>query len=100
MFDHLKSQWQALRNSPPGHRFTRYHERLRGTGRSTLRRIALLLLGGTLVIVGVILMPAPGPGMLIVLAGACVLARESSRVALGLDRLELFARERWRRLRG
>ncbi len=100
MLDRLKSQWHALRHCPPGERFSRYHAQLRGTGRSPLRRGASVLLGGSLVILGVILLPAPGPGMLVVMAGACVLARESGAVALRLDRLELFARKQWRRLRG
>jgi hypothetical protein len=45
-------------------------------------------------------MPAPGPGMLIVAAGAAMLAGESKAVALALDGAERGVRRllaRWRR---
>jgi hypothetical protein len=41
---------------------------------------------------GIIMMPLPGPGFPIVLVGAALLARESSRAARILDWLELKCR--------
>ncbi|CAN5202958.1 hypothetical protein BH20ACT8_BH20ACT8_04700 [soil metagenome] len=41
-----------------------------------LRRVAVTLAGGVVVVIGVILMPLPGPGMLIVAAGMAILATE------------------------
>ena len=41
---------------------------------------------------GIIMMPLPGPGFPIVLVGAALLARESSRATRGLDWLELKCR--------
>jgi uncharacterized protein (TIGR02611 family) len=99
MFDHLKSHLHTLRASPPGERFRCYHEARRGDARPLQR--ALLVVAGLLVIaVGIVMLPAPGPGMLVVLAGSCILAGESKRVAQGLDRAELAARRLWQRLRG
>lgn len=100
MFDKLRSHWQTLRTSPPGERFASYHEARRGDGDHPVQR-ALSLLGGLLLVtVGIVLLPAPGPGMLVILAGGCLLAGESRRVAQGLDRFEIAVRRLWRRLRG
>ena len=45
-------------------------------------------------------MPAPGPGLLIVFIGACMLADESLTVARALDRAELALRRLYAGLRG
>jgi hypothetical protein len=52
--------------------------------------IAVLIL-----IVGIAMMPLPGPGFPIVLVGAALLARESSRAARALDWLEVKIRSVW-----
>lgn len=100
MFDTLKANWQTLRESPPGFRFRRYHEARSNTSRHPLKRPLLLMAGVGLVVIGLILMPAPGPGTLVVLAGACILAGESRGVAVMLDRTEARLQHWWRRLRG
>ena len=51
-----------------------------------------ILAGALLSVVGIILMPAPGPGFLVVIAGASLIAQESLVAAKLLDRAELFAR--------
>ncbi len=40
------------------------------------RRVTIGLVGGSVVVLGVILMPLPGPGTLIVLGGFTILATE------------------------
>lgn len=55
-------------------------------------RVAIGVAGGAIVIVGIVLMPLPGPGMLVVLAGLALLA---TRFEWAQDLLER-ARERAR----
>lgn len=84
-----------LLRDPPGERFTRRHARLRAS-RSAASPIRLLRLaaGVLLCVIGVVLMPLPGPGALIAIGGAALMAGESRRVARGLDRSELWLRAR------
>jgi len=56
-----------------------------------VRRFAVGLGGGTVLVVGVIAIPYPGPGWLIVFAGLAILAREFPWAA----RLLKFARGRY-----
>ena len=98
MFESTQRQWQTLRSSPPGERFRCYHEQ-RLSGRSgTLRRWLMLTAGLILAVIGLIMLPAPGPGMLVLLVAACVMARESRSAADALDRAELAGRRLWKRL--
>jgi hypothetical protein len=48
---------------------------------------------------GIVLLPAPGPGMVVVLVGAAMLARESLVVARACDSAEMKVRTWLRRLR-
>ena len=48
--------------------------------------------GVSLVVVGLVLVPAPGPGWLVVFAGAGLLAQESLALARSLDAMELRVR--------
>ena len=104
MFDRLKQHWHAFQQIPPGERFqARYRER-RQEGGSPVRRYASTLGGVVLVLVGLLLLPAPGPGMLVLVPGAVLLAQGSHRAARGLDALDLLRQRtpRWavRRWRG
>ncbi len=40
------------------------------------RRIGVSVLGGALLILGIVLLPLPGPGLLVIAAGLAVLATE------------------------
>ena len=64
------------------------------------QRIAVALVGGIVVITGVVLMPLPGPGMLIVLAGLAILATQFEWAQELLDRARSRAKEALDRLRG
>lgn len=68
-----------------------------------MRRMLIVAAGVALVTLGAIMMFAPGPGMLVLLIGAGLLAEESERVARWLDALEVLLRRvvsrivrRWR----
>jgi hypothetical protein len=79
--------WQALRAGRPGRRFLRYHERTRRPGSylSTAAGVALLVLG-------LLLFLTPGPGFVVALLGAAILAGQSRSLARALDRCEIRVR--------
>ncbi|MGO3886941.1 MAG: TIGR02611 family protein [Mycetocola sp.] len=80
-------------------RLAALRERLEG--RPILRRlyrVAIAVLGGLIVVIGLILVPLPGPGWLIVFGGLGVLASEfhvARRATVVIRRLVLRAAEHW-----
>lgn len=89
--------WKSLWRDAPGQRFTRRYERLHAAGRNRSGRLWRWAVGIVLVILGIIWMPLPGPGFVLVSLGLALLAGESSRVARTLDRAELRVRGWMRR---
>lgn len=64
------------------------------------KRIAVFVVGGTLLLFGAVLLLLPGPGMLVVFFGLTVLATEFVWARLWLRRLRVSARRAGRRVRG
>lgn len=95
MIEQLRKSWRRLRRAPPGERFRRYHEYRQQHRRHAWLRPLWLTLGTLVVVVGIILLPAPGPGTLVVAAGAALIAGESTTVARLLDRGECWLRRRF-----
>jgi hypothetical protein len=88
------SIWGQFWRDSPGRRFSRRYERLRhhnGTLAGRLLRAALAIV---LLLVGLVMLPLPGPGFVPLLLGAALLAGESIRIASWLDRAEVRVR-RW-----
>jgi uncharacterized protein (TIGR02611 family) len=100
MFQTLTRQWHVFRCSEPGHRFQKVHEsRCHDRGLSEGGKRNLLIVSGViLAIAGVVLLPLPGPGSLVAVAGLALLARESLAVARVLDRNDKKRHEVTRRL--
>ena len=92
MWQYLKKQWRDIKCGQPGRRFQELHDRRQAARRSPRRRRVAIGIAGCVFVGGLIMMPLPGPGFPIVLVGAALLARESSRAARGLDWLELKCR--------
>jgi hypothetical protein len=92
MSDELKSAWREFIRSPPGERFERRFRHVRSIRRSGLLKWASWIGGSTLIVIGLVALPAPGPGTLVLLAGGALLAQESLYAARALDRLELLLR--------
>jgi hypothetical protein len=99
----LRQTWQAFKEAEPGERFVRLYYR-REARPSGWQRSTFLGLGVLLMLIGVVMMAAPGPGTVVFLLGAAVAAQESLRVARVMDRTEVglwraarFARAWWRR---
>jgi uncharacterized protein (TIGR02611 family) len=88
----LKNDWRRLARAPAGTRFRglhRAHQRRRRRGSS---RVWTVTAGLAIMSVGVVALPAPGPGTLVIILGAALVARESATVARVLDWLELRLR--------
>jgi hypothetical protein len=87
---HLKKGWRDLRQGQPGRRFSQRYERGRRGG--TARKWLLVTGGALLAVAGIALLPLPGPGLLVIVAGLILIAEESHATARALDWLERKAR--------
>jgi hypothetical protein len=94
----IATEWKQFAADPPGKRFERRYERLRGGGphRTAFRVVA----GLVLLAIGIVLLFIPGPGTLVMLAGVGLFAGDSRRLARLLDRGEPPARRLVRRVAG
>jgi len=91
-FKRLRAAWRPLREARPGKRFEAFHESRKAQRGGRPWRFLFMAGGVTLVLLGLLLVPAPGPGWLVVFAGAGLLAQESLGVARSLDAMELRVR--------
>ena len=98
MFDGLKRRLRRFMTVPSGRRFRaayeRHHERP-----NLARRILTIGAGIGLIVVGLLLLVLPGPGLLVAAVGAALLAEESLTVARALDWLDVRVTRLWRRWR-
>ena len=102
MSERWREEWQAFRASAPGRRFRERYERAKCIARPMHERVARFLCGAVTVLVGLVLVPLPGPGWLIVGFGVTMLAQESRGIASACDSIELRFRvwvAAWRRWR-
>lgn len=61
------------------------------------RKIAVTVVGGSLLVVGVVLLFLPGPGIAVILAGLAVLASEFAWAERRLERIRAAAKRAFRR---
>jgi hypothetical protein len=99
MIERAKENWRRFKRSKPGRRFREHHHRYQQgcIGRSYLRRFFGIIGGFWVVVVGLITVPGPGPGWLVILLGFGIIAGESLLFARMLDRIEVELRRssRW-----
>jgi uncharacterized protein (TIGR02611 family) len=88
----LKKEWRRFKSAEPGTRFTRQYEASQSARKHKWTRPLMIALGVVIVLVGIVALPAPGPGILVIAAGAALLARESRWIAEKLDAAEVKAR--------
>jgi uncharacterized protein (TIGR02611 family) len=102
MIERAKENWRCFKQSKPGHRFQDHHHRCQRAyrSRSYFRGLFGIAWGLLVVVGGVIAVPAPGPGWLIILLGLGVIAGESLFFACWIDRVELRMRRLARLLVG
>ncbi len=87
MLKKVKDNWLRFKHSEPGQRFKdRYHRRRQSsTGRFNLRT-GISIIGGMLIMAaGIVAVPGPGPGWLIILLGIGMFAGESHLIARFMD---------------
>jgi hypothetical protein len=89
----FKEDWRFLREGRSGERFERLYRHRQSSGKSKLRKLATVLAGILVIGAGIFFLPVAGPGTLIILAGAALLASESRLTARALDRGEVEARK-------
>ena len=99
MFGTLRHSWSDLKKGKPGERFQQRYRRVHQRPGGMVRKILILVGGVLIILVGLILLPAPGPGMLVVLIGAALTAQESFFVARTLDSAEVSLRRVAARIR-
>lgn len=92
MIQRLKTGWRELRQGEPGRRFRGCYERRHSRARHAGGRKWSVIVAGLIAVAGIVLLPLPGPGMLVVALGAFLVAQESLTAARMLDQLELRAR--------
>ena len=100
MIKRAKQNWLHFKQSKPGHRFQDHHHRYQQgcIGRRSYLRGFFGIVGGLLVVIGgLIAVPGPGPGWLIILLGLGILAGELLFFARLLDWVEVQLRglARW-----
>ncbi len=62
--------------------------------KKSTKKIAIALVGGIVLLVGIIMIPYPGPGWLTVFAGLAILATEFAWAQNLLDKMKIFY-EQW-----
>ncbi len=82
----------VLKDAKPGERFRAYYRASHAEGTSRTRNALLTGLGVVVLVVGLVALPAPGPGFLIIAVGGGLIARQSEGVATLLDRGEVGLR--------
>jgi hypothetical protein len=92
MFRSWKRRWEALRNGRPGARFTEVYDERHGEAANPVQRFITLGAGILVFAAGIFFMPAPGPGIAILVVGAGLIAQESRTAARALDGAELRIR--------
>lgn len=103
MLQKIKSQFREVKDGKPGRRFVAHHERSKrreGDDKTSWRTLGYIVAGVVLLVAGFALSLPPGvPGFLLWIPGLALLAASFRGFAKLLDRLELWGRQVWQRLR-
>jgi uncharacterized protein (TIGR02611 family) len=90
---------EQFKRGKPGHRFQSVYESQQKSRRPAWIRPVSLAAGAVVIAAGIVALPAPGPGFLVIGLGGTLMARESLVAARILDWIELRLRETWAWLR-
>ena len=99
MFEKMKASLHEFGRSRPGQRFHDRYARARHAKNSFVQRALMTGLGTLVFAAGIVMLVAPGPGLLGMLAGASLIAQESETLSRKLDQGELWLRRSWTKLR-
>ena len=89
----LQETWRRFKKAEPGTRFEKQYQANQRERHAKWVRPAVILLGIAVVLIGLVALPAPGPGTLVIAAGGALLARESLWIARKLDDVEVKGRK-------
>ena len=92
VFETFKAGWRQLRRGKPGKRFVDFYRRRQEKRTSKAGHVLWLVIGSALLLVGVVLLVIPGPGIPLVFLGAGFVAQESRWVAQTMDTVEVWIR--------
>jgi hypothetical protein len=94
MIRRARENWRRFKQSEPGHRFQDHHRYQQGhSGSRSCLRGFFGIFGGLLVVAGgIIAVPGPGPGWLVILLGLGMVAGESLFFACLFDQAEVKLR--------
>lgn len=99
MLKQLQRTWSEVKAGKPGHRFRDHYRRRNHPGRhGAIRKAVMIGAGAALIVVGVVALVLPGPGILVIAFGGALMSTESYFAAKALDVLELWARHAIRSL--
>jgi len=102
MTESLRDQWQRFAALPSGQRFKQRYRKQREKPAGMLRKVVIIAVGLALVVIGLAMLVLPGPGLLVIIMGAALIAEESLVAARALDRIDLWISRRiarWRERR-
>lgn len=90
MFKSLQRSWRHFRDAEPGARFMVHYREHQAGSRSQFATVAYVVLGAAMIVVGVVGLVVPGPGILGIALGAAIMAQESETASKALDHFELW----------
>ena len=93
MIKHLRQSWQRFKAGLPGRRFQQQFRLRQGFRSGAARKASFMAAGILIVAAGIFLLFVPGPGIIILLIGAVLIAQQSSLAARAFDRIEIRLRK-------
>ena len=88
----MKTHWWDFKTGTPGRRFKDRYRRRQREGHGPVMKFLSLGFGLVVFAIGLVLLPAPGPGFLVVFPGAVLIAEESYLAARAFDWIEVKLR--------
>lgn len=85
-------RWKRFKQAVPGQRFQQYFKRRQQAHPGAMWRLFFVGIGILVMVAGLLLLAVPGPGIVVFIVGATLLARESLTAARILDWSELRLR--------
>lgn len=93
MLEELKQSWHYFKAAPPGKRFQQHFKRRQQARSSSFQKVLFIGGGLLLIVAGLVLLLIPGPGSILLLLGAALIAQESFVAARALDWIEIRVRK-------
>lgn len=99
MIEKARRAAREVIHDQPGARFRNYHRRSRGKVKHPAMRTLLYVLAAVSLVIGAALSVLPGPAFVFFILAFAILASRSRRIAVMLDKVEIFGWRQWRKIR-